>query len=265
MPMPMSNPTLQDAITDSLARFILPLPAEEFKCPLRLMYHMELAFWHLSDFYCDVFPEIPKLNFKSFTLTMFNSLKCIPQFSEICKNYETMESIQLLCSQYRKHTRTIPVCGCIILSPDMKYCLAVRSWSKNIWNYPKGKINQGETDVECAIREVKEETGFDVSKLINENLFIEDNPNATNSNNANSNDRRTKLFIIQNVNRFSTVFKTQTRKEIGAIEWIPIRFIPFRRQKVTKQNRPIWALTRFERRLRNWISTQKHRYSCNIY
>lgn len=31
------------------------------------------------------------------------------------------------------------------------------------WSFPKGKRDRGETNVECAVREIREETGFDVT------------------------------------------------------------------------------------------------------
>ena len=155
-------PCLPEIIEDLLSRFMLSLPQDEIESDLRFMYHMEMAFWYFQDFYLDQHPELPKLNFKTFTQLMIGRLagygtklkQPIPGFETICKNYATIENIQTLCSRYRKYMRTVPVCGCIILSSDMRYCLAVRSWNKNIWNYPKGKVNKGETDEECAIREV---------------------------------------------------------------------------------------------------------------
>ena len=51
-------------------------------------------------------------------------------------------------------------CGCIILN-DKKQVLLVHH-NKGHWDFPKGHIEEGETEVETAIREVKEETNIDV-------------------------------------------------------------------------------------------------------
>ena len=42
---------------------------------------------------------------------------------------------------------------------------------KNL-DFPKGKANQNEADIDCAIREIFEEIELDVSKVINPNKFV---------------------------------------------------------------------------------------------
>lgn len=55
-------------------------------------------------------------------------------------------------------------CGCIII--DRGKVLLVQQ-TKGHWGFPKGHVEAGETEIETAIREVKEETNLDVE--INEN------------------------------------------------------------------------------------------------
>ena len=40
-------------------------------------------------------------------------------------------------------------------------------YAKTHYGFPRGKRNQDETDVLCAIREAREEIGFDITNLIN--------------------------------------------------------------------------------------------------
>ena len=51
-------------------------------------------------------------------------------------------------------------CGCIIIN-DKNEVLLVRH-NKGHWDFPKGHVESGETEVETAIREVKEETNIDI-------------------------------------------------------------------------------------------------------
>ena len=50
-------------------------------------------------------------------------------------------------------------CGCIII--DNGKVLLVKS-VKGHWGFPKGHMEEGETEVQTAVREVKEETNIDV-------------------------------------------------------------------------------------------------------
>ena len=44
--------------------------------------------------------------------------------------------------------------------------------AKSGWGFPKGKINEAEHDYDCAIREVIEETGFDITPYIDCRYFV---------------------------------------------------------------------------------------------
>ncbi len=41
------------------------------------------------------------------------------------------------------------------------------------WSFPKGRKDPGETDLETALRELKEETGLDVEKLLSDTPYME--------------------------------------------------------------------------------------------
>lgn len=51
-------------------------------------------------------------------------------------------------------------CGCIIIK-DQKVLLVYEK-NRNFWGFPKGHMEDGETEIETALREVKEEVGLDV-------------------------------------------------------------------------------------------------------
>ena len=50
-------------------------------------------------------------------------------------------------------------CGCIIIDEDKVLLVEQNS---GFWGFPKGHVEDGETEVQTAIREVKEETNIDV-------------------------------------------------------------------------------------------------------
>jgi mRNA-decapping enzyme subunit 2 len=60
------------------------------------------------------------------------------------------------------------VCGCIMLNAELTKIVLVRSWQGNSWSFPRGKINQSEAPLDCAVRETLEETGYNPRLLCNE-------------------------------------------------------------------------------------------------
>ena len=56
-------------------------------------------------------------------------------------------------------------CGCIIINDKNEVLLIHHNVGH--WDFPKGHVEEGETEIETAIREVKEETNIDVE--INKN------------------------------------------------------------------------------------------------
>ncbi|MGF9979198.1 NUDIX hydrolase [Viridibacillus arvi] len=55
---------------------------------------------------------------------------------------------------------------------ENKEVLMVKGSNSESWAIPSGGIEQGETPEECCIREVKEETGYDI--VIEDSLFIKE-------------------------------------------------------------------------------------------
>ncbi|KAJ3272351.1 mRNA-decapping enzyme subunit 2 [Terramyces sp. JEL0728] len=106
-------------------------------------------------------------------------------------------------STFMEYKVRVPVCGAILLNESLSKALLVRGWKASAgWGFPKGKINQGESETSCAIREV---TFINAERRIN--------------------DQRIRLYIISGIDE-DVQFSTQTRKEIGDIKWHPINSLP---------------------------------------
>ncbi|KAG1169020.1 hypothetical protein G6F70_008734 [Rhizopus microsporus] len=119
-------------------------------------------------------------------------------------------------ADFMQYRFRIPVCGAIILNTNLDKCVLVKGWSsKSGWGFPKGKINQDEDYDCCAIREVLEETGFDIGPLLKKSDYIE----------LTMREQRIRLYIIQGVPE-DTQFTPRTRKEISQISWIKLDDLP---------------------------------------
>ena len=109
----------------------------------------------------------------------------------------------------------------VYLKKDDNYLLLYRNKKKNDINHAKwigvgGRKEANETIDECAIREVKEETGYDVHSLkcAGEVLFIDDD-----------------LCMMMYVYEITDFSGTQITCDEGELKWIPIKDI---------YNYPMW-------------------------
>lgn len=97
--------------------------------------------------------------------------------------------------------------------------------------------------------QVEEETGYDMSGKVNEKDFIKTQISA----------QEVTMFLAKGVDE-STVFETQTRKEIGAIEWIPFYDLPTWTNKKGpkrtggKGQKKFYNVTPFVGPLKKWLA-----------
>ena len=102
-------------------------------------------------------------------------------------------------------------CGCIIIK-DGKVLLIKHNVGH--WGFPKGHIEENETEEETAIREVKEETNIDV-EIIEGKRYKEEYVT------DKGNDKEVVYFLAKVV---SGELKKQ-ECEISEIEWVPIELV----------------------------------------
>lgn len=61
-----------------------------------------------------------------------------------------------ILAEWKQYKMTVPTYGAILLTSDLKHALLVQSyWAKSSWGFPKGKVNENEGPLHCAIREVQ--------------------------------------------------------------------------------------------------------------
>ena len=108
-----------------------------------------------------------------------------------------------------------------MLNENMDSVVLVKGWKKGAnWSFPRGKINKDEPDLDCAVREVYEETGYDIKAagLVGseeETKYIE----------VTMREQHMRLYIFRGV-PMDTHFEPRTRKEISRIEWYKLSQLP---------------------------------------
>lgn len=198
--------SLDDVLIDIAVRFILNCPEEDLSTLERFFFQVEEAHWFYEDFARVSHPALPHLTLKSFVESLFQAVPLL-------KNY-IKDPIDGL-SKFRSYKSVIPVRGGIILNQTLDKVLMVQPWKSKVWVFPRGKINKNESDEKCAIREVLEETGFDMGAYLVPNEYIE----------VTRQNKNIRLYVVKGVPE-STVFETQTRKEISEIKWHRVQSLP---------------------------------------
>ncbi|GMJ11962.1 TRIDENT, decapping 2, INCREASED TRANSGENE SILENCING 1 [Hibiscus trionum] len=175
----------QELLDDLCSRFVLNVPKEDQQSFERILFLVEYAHWFYEDNTVEKNPSLKSFNLKEFTSLLFNS-----------------------CDDFTDYKVRVPVTGAIILDETYELCILVKGWKGTCWSFPRGKKNKDEEDHACAIREVLEETGFDVSGLLNKDEYIE----------VIFGQQRVRLYIISGV-KDDTAFAPLTKKEISEIAW----------------------------------------------
>lgn len=159
-----------------------------------------------------------------------------------------ISDVSAAITHFQSYKSVIPVRGAIILNKKMTKALMVKGWKSNAtWGFPRGKINKNEPDDLCAIREVYEEIGFDISPYLNPKDFIE----------VTIRQKNFKLYVVSGVPG-NTQFCPQTRKEISKIEWHSVKSLPaFSSDSTVQNNTNYFMVAPFMHGLSKYISKKR--------
>lgn len=237
-------------LDDLCSRFIINIPDEERQDLIRVFFQIELAHWFYLDFYCAENPELRTCGIKDFSAQIFKHCPFLSGHAG---------EVDKILDNWKSYKMSVPTYGGILLDPEMKYCLLAQGfWTKSSWGFPKGKVNENESPHDCAIREVYEETGFDITPLIDKNEFIENF----------FNDQLSRLYIITGVG-LDTKFQPKTRKEIKSLQWFPVDVLPAHRRDQTPKSLDMnpnnfFMVIPFIKPLRKWINKKSGHAHFNI-
>ncbi|XP_069138186.1 m7GpppN-mRNA hydrolase-like [Argopecten irradians] len=231
-------------LDDLCSRFIINIPDEERQDLIRIFFQIELAHWFYLDFYCAENQELRSCGIKDFSAQVFKHCPFLSGHAG---------EVDKILENWRSYKMSVPTYGAIMLDPELKYVLLVQGfWTKSSWGFPKGKVNEEESPHDCAVREVEEETGFDIVRLIDKNDFLENH----------FNDQLTRLYIVPGV-PLNTKFQPKTRKEIKSLQWFPIEALPAHKHDQTPKQlgynpNNFFMVIPFIKPLRKWLAGRKN-------
>jgi len=221
------SPSMAEVMDELQSRFLVNLPASELASSERLFFQIEQCYWFYEDFYADHIAHLHHLKLNDFAKQMFAHCPLLQPMAHECEN---------MFEDFKVYQSQVPVVGCILLNKQRTKLILVRNWKGTSWSLPRGKVNQGESDIECARREVMEECGYDVGDSLSEKLYIE----------FVQNQQRMRMYIAKDVPEEYN-FAPQTRKEISLIQWFDFDALP----------KKTWSVMPFMSRLRRWITRDR--------
>jgi mRNA-decapping enzyme subunit 2 len=211
--------TLVDWLDDLCVRFIVNLPNEELQSVERICFQIEEAQWFYEDFIRPLDPHnLPSMHLRKFSQLMFQHCPLFSAYSE--------QLHQQAYEQFLAYKTRVPVRGAIMLNQDMTHAVLVKGWKKGAkWSFPRGKINKEESDLDCAVREVWEETGYDLREA---DLVLPEEQ--MKSITVTMREQSMMLYVFRGV-PMDTYFEPRTRKEISKIDWYKLTDLPTLRRK----------------------------------
>ena len=153
-----------------------------------------------------------------------------------------------------------------MLNDAMNQVVLVKGWKKGAnWSFPRGKINKDEPDLDCAIREVYEETGYDIRAA-----GLVGDEKDTKSIEMSLREQHMRLYVFRGV-PMDTHFEPRTRKEISKIQWWKLTDLPTQKKKNQQKDgkqegkgedlainaNKFYMVASFLGQLKKWISEQK--------
>lgn len=242
---------LEDWLDDLCVRFIINLPEEDLSSVARICFQVEEAQWFYEDFIRPLDPSLPSMSLRTFCLRIFQHCPLLASFS-------ADDHLQAF-EEFLQYKTRVPVRGAILLNDEMDSTVLVKGWKKGAnWSFPRGKINKDEDDLDCAVREVWEETGLDLRAA---GLVPEGKPKYIE---ITMREQQMRLYVFRNV-PMDTNFQPQTRKEISKIQWYKLSELPAFRKKSTQNAQDegssnankFYMVAPFLVPLKKWVVSQK--------
>ncbi|CAH6721210.1 m7GpppN-mRNA hydrolase [[Candida] jaroonii] len=229
----LANKSLDHILEDLLVRFVVNVPNEDLSSVERVLFQVEEAQWFYTDFLKQQYPGLPGLKMKSFSAKMLEKCPLIWKWGN------PSEAVSI----FGKYKSSIPVRGIALFNSDVSKILLVKGYESNHWSFPRGKISKDEEDLDCAVREVEEETGFNARDLINEDDYIERTIHGKNY----------KIYLVKGVPEDFN-FVPHVRNEIEKLEWFDVKSL---QKKVKFNQNNFFIIPAVIKPMMKWIQQTK--------
>ncbi len=114
---------------------------------------------------------------------------------------------------------TIYAAGCVVYRRNASgvELLIIHRDRYDDWSFPKGKRDKGETDLECAAREVREETGFtgEFGRELSPTEYVVEPSKAKKSKGVESERKVVRWWLMK-----QTAGEFEPNDEVDSVRWV---------------------------------------------
>eukprot|EP01006_Ploeotia_vitrea_P034930 TRINITY_DN65818_c5_g1_i1.p1 TRINITY_DN65818_c5_g1~~TRINITY_DN65818_c5_g1_i1.p1 ORF type:complete len:473 (+),score=248.84 TRINITY_DN65818_c5_g1_i1:321-1739(+) len=257
-------------------------------------YAMQTAHWRFSDVVApkwqDCDPPMPRLRLKTFAQYMVERLSRLrvvlnhrsggdDDEHKYNNNYNCTNNkvtdFDLAFADWRDRLVTRPVFGVICINKQRTKVLMVRGFGRAAaWSFPKGKLEPNETGIECALRELREETGLHLPpSAVDPTLLWTTKTKVQLANGPRGSnrvaDKAISVFLVPNVpetdvsiNRQSGGQASHSPREIAEAAWMPIDQLPAQFSNTYSRSKMrFWCVRPFVSRLNAWLHSNHMRFA----
>ncbi|KAI3389045.1 hypothetical protein SNEBB_006485 [Seison nebaliae] len=203
-------------LLDLRNNFINILNLEQLSDPNNIFFALERAHWFYVDNYVrnnSIQQEMKSSSKRQlFQRILMANLAGFPNNRSAIEH--VLNNFHELYSDWKNYVSRIPRVGVVLIDKSKSKVLLVSGYHKRSWHFPRGKLNEGENQFNCAIREVEEEIGINVREYCNEDRYIE----------ALQENQMTpiRLYVAQDVPQHKK-YVAKFKQEIAKIKWFPFR------------------------------------------
>eukprot|EP00929_Paragymnodinium_shiwhaense_P119721 TRINITY_DN9161_c0_g1_i2.p1 TRINITY_DN9161_c0_g1~~TRINITY_DN9161_c0_g1_i2.p1 ORF type:complete len:735 (-),score=174.56 TRINITY_DN9161_c0_g1_i2:128-2332(-) len=209
-----------------------------------LCLRLQEAHWFYTDsLFAKQKRDLPKLSQFVFFGLMLEHCEALREV------YASKEQYSDLMAEWRRYLNTVSRAGAVLMDESMTRCLMVQTWKSSCWTFPSGKVEEGDDELQTALREVQEETGLAVSEMTDAATFI----TATFKDNSEVNIH-VKLFVMVGVPQ-NIRWEVSSAQEIQKMAWVELSRLPGWWGPGSKGSKLKFheTVSRFVRQLKNFV------------
>ena len=166
---------------------------------------------------CGIYKDINQYELLE-QLTVREAIKIVLNTKNIKTYTRLLDEIGIQRNTYNISISLDKIKRCDTINKCKKLLLSNKLLDDIYWTWPKGNKNKGETNIACAIRELKEETGVDINTI---SYTVKGECLCNSFKSEDLIEYRVRVFVIHTPDIIDLCYEYD-RDEIASVKWITL-------------------------------------------